>query len=160
VITLVAIDPGPTNSSVCCFRDGRPLGFESYSNHQLLWHFWNNSFNPNDCQILMEMIACYGMPVGKEVFETCVWIGQFKEACRLLKIPFTYMYRQDAKLHLCKTKRAKDSNIIQALKDRFGDGSKTGKGTKKKPGLLYGIKADEWQALALAVTYSDINKMS
>jgi hypothetical protein len=46
--------------------------------------------------------------------------------------------------------RAKDSNIRQALIDRFGE-----PGTKKVPGLLYGIKKDEWSALALGVFWHD-----
>jgi hypothetical protein len=58
--------------------------------------------------------------------------------------------RREVKLHLCGQARAKDSNIIQALKDRFGD-----KGTKNKPGLTYGMRKDLWQAFALAVTCMD-----
>ena len=98
----------------------------------------------------IEMIAGYGMPVGKEVFETCVFIGRLWEC---LKIPRTFFYRKDIKLHLCGTNRAKDANIRQALIDRFG-----APGTKKNQGKTYGLKADEWAALAVAVYYADTGK--
>ena len=97
--------------------------------------------------MVVEMVASYGMPVGKEIFETCTWIGAFEA---LAKCPHTRIYRKDVKLNLCGTTQAKDSNIIQALKDRFGD-----KGTKKNPGWFYGFKADIWQAYALGATLLD-----
>jgi hypothetical protein len=59
------------------------------------------------------------------------------------------------KMHLCGNTRAKDGNIRQALLDRFGPGKAIACGTKKQPGPLYGVSKDVWQALALAVTWSD-----
>jgi hypothetical protein len=58
-------------------------------------------------------------------------------------------------LQLCGSSRANDATIRQALLDRYGPGREKAVGTKANPGPLYGIKADLWQALALAVTYSD-----
>ena len=101
-------------------------------------------------QIVIEMIASYGMAVGKEVFETCVIIGEFKQLASFKHIPCDLVYRKDVKLNLCGSPRAKDSNIIQALKDRFGD-----KGTRANPGWFYNFSKDVWQAYALAVTWID-----
>ena len=61
--------------------------------------------------------------------------------------------RKDIKMNLCNTTRAKDSNIRQALIDRFGV-----PGTKKSPGMMYGLHKDMIQAFAVAVTYFDMNK--
>lgn len=89
---------------------------------------------------VIEMVACYGMAVGKEVFETCVWIGRFLE-----RVDAKLVYRRDVKLHVCGSARAKDANIAQALRDKYGE-----VGTKKNPGPLFGIKSHLWAALALA----------
>jgi len=48
-----------------------------------------------------------------------------------------------------------DSTIRQAMLDRYGPGREKAIGKKKSPGPLYGIRKDEWQALALAVTFFD-----
>lgn len=80
------------------------------------------------------MIASYGMAVGREVFETCVWTGRFIEIARLRKIEVEYIYRKDEKMNLCQSMKAKDSNIRQALIDRFGE-----VGTKKNPRLVLWI---------------------
>lgn len=100
------------------------------------------------------MIGHYGsgMPAGKEVFNTCVFIGELKEAC-LPEFKAYLVERRHIKIHLCNSARAKDSNIRQALIDRFGS-----PGTKKNPGKLYGIKADEWAALACVVYFADNQK--
>lgn len=101
--------------------------------------------------MLIEMIASYGMAVGKEVFETCVWIGRFYQTSqeRLSRLPLL-IYRKDIKMHHCGSMRAKDSNIIQALKDKYGD-----KGTMKNKGFFYGFSKDVWQAFALASFYAE-----
>jgi hypothetical protein len=100
-------------------------------------------------QLAIEMIASYGMPVGREVFETCVWIGRFRQAWRDPEA-VRLVYRKDVKLHLCGSPRAKDANIWQELKDRLG-----APGTKANPGPLYGVQSHARAALAVAVTVYD-----
>ncbi len=142
---MLAIDPGSEQSAyVLLDYDYRIISFDKVDNETML------SLVQEMCHdevAVIEMISSYGMPVGAEVFETCVWIGRFIQAsnCKVERL-----YRKEVKLHLCNSVKAKDSNIIQALKDRFGD-----KGTVKNKGPLYGIKSDIWQALAVGITYLD-----
>ena len=98
----------------------------------------------------IEMIASYGMSVGKTVFDTCVWIGRFAQVAEDLGKKAYRVYRQDVKMNLCKSTRAKDANVRQALIDRFG-----GQGTSKHKGPLYGITKDKLAALAVGVTFID-----
>lgn len=105
-----------------------------------------------ECAI--EMIASYGMAVGAEVFETCVWIGRFAERWEAMGDvgAARRVFRRDVKMHLCGNNKAKDGNIRQALIDKFGGTKEAAIGKKATPGPLYGVRADEWAALALAVT--------
>ena len=104
---------------------------------------------PEFTHAAIEMIASYGMPVGREIFDTCLWIGRYLE-CVKPHQTHSLVYRKDVKLHLCGSPRAKDSNIRRALIDRFGGDKET-----KKGGRLYKVSADVWSALAIAVTHSD-----
>jgi hypothetical protein len=101
---------------------------------------------PSHDVLAIEAIASYGMPVGAEVFNTCIFVGRFQQAWRnpdAVKL----IYRRDVKLFLCGSARAKDGNIRQALIDKLGP-----VGTKAAPGPLYGVKSHAWAALAVAVT--------
>ena len=88
----------------------------------------NGLFVAANC-VAIEMIASYGMPVGKEVFATCYYIGALMEICRTWKVRVMPVYRKDVKLALCGSPRAKDANVRQALIDLLG-----APGTKKEPG--------------------------
>lgn len=81
------------------------------------------------------MIASYGMAVGKTVFDTCVWIGRFKEIADFNSVDVEYIYRKDEKMNICHSMKAKDSNIRQALIDRFGP-----VGIKKNPRMVLWIQ--------------------
>ena len=149
---ILAIDPGPTESGYVVY-DGRVRVANVIDTPSLLGlvHDFTTygHLGWRADVVAIEMIASYGMAVGREVFETCVWIGRLQQnAFRpdLVRL----VYRQAVKLHLCGTPRAKDANIRQALIDRIGP-----QGTKKSPGPTYGVKSHAWPALAVAVTVAD-----
>ena len=146
---VIAIDPGTHQSAVVIYDTVKKRPRESVilDNKDVLTILCDYPFKRGDNVLAVEMVACYGMPVGKEVFETCVWIGRFIEGWNA---EHCLVYRQEVKLHFCHSNKAKDPNIRQALIDRFGP-----QGTKKEPGPLYGIKSHEWSALAVGVFYAD-----
>ncbi len=150
-MTILAIDPGPERSGWVTF-DGQPRAFGIKDNTALIADMRSQRFG--FARLAIEMTESRGMPVGKSVHETTFWIGRFVEAWRSEK--WSRLYRREVKMHLCGSMRAKDSNIRQVLIDRWG-GKEKAIGKKKTPGPLYGIKADVWQALALAVTWWERN---
>ena len=159
---ILAIDPGDMESGVVILEEQtlKPIFAEKMDNEELLKYIYEKlePFNLY-CHVAIEMIASYGMPVGVEVFETCVWIGRFKEAILNVYpgIEIKYIYRKDEKMNLCQSMKANDATIKQALVDRFAPGQKNyGKGTKKNPGFFYGFKVDIWAAMAVGVTYYDM----
>lgn len=162
VVLILAIDPGNIESAYVLLDNNLKLVEKGKIENEVLLEnigmdrFWYNSKDEEDyCAI--EMIASYGMPVGKEVFDTCVWIGRFVQAFGNGIVP-TYIYRKDEKINLCGSMKAKDSNIRQALIDRFAQFDfKNGKGTIKKPDWFHGFKADMWQAYAVGVTFYDMH---
>lgn len=168
---ILAIDPG-NNFSGWVLMDAdtyRPVRFGKDENGLLLGMilFMGKEQPPKEDglvfdllpavdHVVIEMVASYGMPVGREVFETCVAIGKFELAANLAGVDTAFVYRREEKLAICHSPRANDATIRQALVDRFADGaSNHGKGTKKEPGFFYGFKADIWQAFAVGVAYLD-----
>jgi hypothetical protein len=149
---ILAIDPGNEYSAYAILNDVlKPVDFGKVTNAEMIEKLrtmkaagWGKITN-----LAIEMVACYGMPVGKEVFETCVMIGKFCEIAG--DLPIQYIYRKDEKINLCNSMKAKDCNIRQALIDRFGS-----VGVKKSPGWFYGVSKDVWSAIAVGVTFYDM----
>lgn len=148
---IIAIDPGTYGSALVVWDGDNQEIIEhgKVKNEEIKSHL--TALLPK-CDgpvgVFCEMIASYGMPVGQEVFETCLFIGQLQELVPGIHpgCSFNLIYRKDVKMHICGSARAKDSNIRQALIDRFGK-----PGTKKIPGLTYGLSGDTWAAFAVAV---------
>ena len=151
---VIAIDPGPTESAVVEYHCGSKSVIASgkYPNDKLIDMLLHHKTCGDEAWAAIEMIASYGMPVGREVFETCVWIGRYVQAWGS---DVDLVYRKEVKMHLCGTTTAKDANIRQALIDMFGPGKENAIGLKKSRGPLYGISGDCWAALAVAVTWAD-----
>jgi len=154
---LLAIDPGYTQSAYVVLRAGAIADKGIVLNRELLARLRTSSGQYDHAVI--EMIACYGMAVGREVFESCVWIGRFAEALDYAGVPVSRMERMKVKMHLCHSAKASDSNIRTAMLDRFGPGREKAIGVKSNPGPLYGVVQDLWAALALGITYSDQHGM-
>ena len=153
---LLSIDPG-TMQSGWVILDGFKIVEHGISVNEILSAKMLDL--PPDAECVIEMVACYGMPVGAEVFDTCVWIGRFMQCWRMtFHKPARRIYRRDIKHHLCNSVKAKDANIRQAVMDKYpptgrdGKGNQSVVGTKSSPGPLYGIKSHEWAALALGIT--------
>lgn len=148
---ILAIDPGNIESAYCIIEKEtyKPIEFGKIDNQQMLKQI--GLFENIEC-IVIEKVASYGMAVGKEVFDTCEWYGRFiQKYCDTNDSQtIEYVFRKDVKINLCNSMKAKDSNIRQALIDRFGV-----VGVKKNPGWFYGFKKDIWSAYAVGITYLD-----
>lgn len=146
---LIAIDPGPEQSAFVKMDGPRLIAFGKMENYELR-AMLNQLYSEHSdgVEMAIECIASYGMPVGAEVFSTCIWIGRFVEQ---FDGSHQRVYRKDVKMYLCGSMRAKDANIRQRLIDLYG-GKEKAIGSKKKQGPLYGVKKDCWSALAVSVT--------
>lgn len=163
---IFAIDPGNEYSAYVLLSDDLSVCDKGkVTNEELLkiidkvfcMNVENSKLIPNVEHVAIEMVASYGMSVGRTVFDTCVWIGRFYQAIyEQSNVKPTFIYRKDEKMCLCGNMKAKDTNIRQALIDRFAKHDfKNGKGTKKNPDWFYGFKADIWAAYAVAIAYHD-----
>ena len=146
---ICAVDPGTTQSGFVMLYGDLVTRSGVLPNKEML-----AVVSAHRGVVAIEMVASYGMAVGKEVFETVRWLGRFQQACadpEAVKL----VYRRDVKIHVCNSSKAKDPNVRQALLDMFpatGGGKTPQIGTKAKPGPLYGVSTHAWAALGVAVT--------
>lgn len=147
---ILSIDPG-TEQSALLYWDGKQIGFPKIIPNNEVLKVLADDILANDVHsVACEHVQSFGMAVGASVFGTCYWIGRFWQVTVQCQVNWIRVYRQQVKMHHCRSTRAKDSNIRQALVDRFGL-----PGKKSAPGLTYGIHDDLWSALAIATFVYD-----
>lgn len=145
---IIAIDPGTYQSGVVVVDDEEILYSAIDDNGALVGNI--AAFANEEAFLVIEMVASYGKAVGREIFETCVWIGRFWEAINNIPAERKYLvYRKKVLSAICGTTKAKDSDVRRAIIARYGEGSIA------KGGALQGIKRDIWQALALAIAFKE-----
>lgn len=153
-LRILAIDPGPVQSAYIVIATQpriKVLEHQIIDNH-LVFPLLQDVRESDiiNSHLLIEDIESFGMPVGRDVFQTVRWTGRFdREWWNITNgRGARYIKRSKIKHTLCGSTRAKDSNIRSALLDIWGP-----TGTKKAPGLIYGVSKDVWSALAVATTY-------
>jgi hypothetical protein len=134
---LLAIDPGCSKSAWVLFEGEKPCKWMKEPNEDLMQRMKNTDFDCLD-KIVIEMISC-NMRAGREIYETCYWIGRYYEASEGLA---ARMLRVRVKAIVLGSARGNDKMVRAAMIKRYG---------KIK------MAADEWQALALGDAYLRTN---
>lgn len=143
---LLAIDPGTTQSGYVVL-DGEKVVESGVVQNGLMRHMLEET----SAFVVIEMLNGMGQAVGQSTLETCVWVGRFMEVA----VSCGRIFRKDVKMHLCNSARARDSNIWQAVMDRYGSEKSVAVGNKKNPGPLYGVSSHARQALAVGLCWLD-----
>lgn len=154
---VLAIDVGTELSGFCLLDSDslKPIEFGKIYNDDLLKKVKFSNYD----ELVYEEFQCYGMPIGASTIKSITWNGRCIQSAYDRGKKVDYIFRQEEKLHICHDTKAKDSNIRQALIDRFAANDlKNGKGTKKNPDFFYGFKADVWSAYAIGLTYIETKR--
>ncbi len=181
-MTLLAIDAG-RDQSAWVVLDGLAIKRFGIDDNRVLCEHILPSVLIGVPHMAIERMEARGMPTANDELRTCEVIGRIMQAWE--PKPWTGIYRREVKMAMCGYARARDSNIRQALIDRWGGHDKAvggrkcpeckgkgwrgrgrpqceeccGSGWKHPPGELHGIKADLWQALACGLTHIDTQQM-
>ena len=147
---ILSIDPGTTESGYVVWDGEQILDMGKIANFEMLDYIATKNYDT----CIIERIACYGMPMGESTIETIFVSGRMYQVAFEADKRIERVLRKDVKMAICGQTRAKDSNIIQALKDRFEPNLEL---HKKPTGILKGLKKDIWQAFALSVYWYDLN---
>lgn len=151
-ITVLGVDPGTEESGYALYDpENNTVEYAGIADNRELESLIPSEFAAD--RYACEWVESFGMPVGKEIFETVHFIGRLSTRTLFYRVT-----RKEVKLHLCNSARAKDKNIRQAILDRFeptGGGKTPQIGTKSKPGPLYGMSSHKWSALAVAITFAE-----
>jgi hypothetical protein len=155
---IIGIDPGWEESAIVAYDSSlkKVTHHETSRNDVIL----KSLQTPRAANIVViEQIEGFGMAVGREVFETVWWSGRFFEAwCENTSVAVRRaerLTRKAVKIHLCGQIRARDSEVRQAIIDKFGMSKALAIGTSKAPGPLFGVKGHEFAALAVAITWAE-----
>lgn len=164
---VLGIDPGTRESGYVLYSHDGPRVVESgdgVPNEIIRERLRQNQFGATHCAI--ETIETFMLRVGRDVFETCIWVGVFKEAWERQGKDAYLVNRGDEKIVMCgaktfkdpdtgKQQKVNDAMIASACRAAFpptGGGSRPEVGIKSHPGPLYGVKGHSWQALAVVLT--------
>jgi len=146
---VVGLDPGTKQTGLAIWDGSEILHHETIPNQCLLEQLRApGSGLPVSSVVAVERLHPYGVRVGADTFQTIEFFGAVCECLRRFEI--VRVYRREVKAHWLGKASGNDADIRRAMMERYGE-----PGKKAAPGMLYGIKPDALQALALAVAVYD-----
>lgn len=123
---VMGIDPGPTESAYAIIRsDYTIVRAEKVLNHSLAIENWSCQLD-GPCHVVIEGLACYGRPVGRETFETAYMVGRVIERAEQAGIGWTIYARPEYANAIAGCGKVTDAVLRQALLLRFGSDLKDG----------------------------------
>ena len=160
-MAVLAIDPGNEETALVLW-DGTVMLTKVYiPNREVKTYLNHYNILSHVEVVIIEMVSSYGAAVGQTIFDTCVWIGIFKEYLENLNLPVHLVFRKTLKMHHCHSLRGiNDGAVNSVLRDKYGEDN-----TIKKPNLVYWndtveslggrkwMNGDLWAAFALATWY-------
>lgn len=155
---ILGIDPGSERSGYAAI-DGcaQILGSGDVENAELrkLLLRWHSTFplETSSPVVAIEALQSYGMAVGKDVFETAMWIGRFSEVAESLGMIVKLYARPKVFRAVTGMAKGGDAALRRALLLRFG-GDKKGEPLNALKG-----STDKRSAFAVAVYYLDGAKL-
>ena len=104
--TIIAIDPGTTQSAMVCWDGKEVIGFTKNENV-----FIRNQLREakRECTLVIEEINPYTM--GKSIRDTILWSGVFQEVWENQYRPVEYIPRREVIGHLCGVKSGEEKTI-------------------------------------------------
>lgn len=148
---VLGIDPGTTKSAYALIQGEAVLQHGKAYNDELIGKIiWELKTKPEIAAI--ESIVSQGRKfVGNETFATAWWSGRFYEILKTISNKSLMVRRSDvANFHVKNNYKKGDPQVRAAIIDYYG-GDKRAIGTKKEPGPLYHVTADQWSALGIAL---------
>ena len=137
---IFAIDPGTTKSAYVLFDPEKQcivdMGIQENEPLVRALTFGTKRMT----HLAIERVASFGFCVGKEIFETCEWVGRFVQAC-YTKCAVEPVYRKQVVVHHTGSAKGGDSAVRAAMIRRFGNAT--------------GCKYDLWSALAIGSFVAD-----
>ena len=133
-MNILAIDPGSSKSGVVELCGSNVYGSAKIDNEEVLDRLKYNLYN----HVVIERIVLR-VKAWNSLRDTCEWIGRFWESASINLLPIMLLTRSKVLSH---HDAANDAEIVKRMKAR---------GYK-------GLRRDEWQALALGLTFIDLKK--
>lgn len=153
-MVILGVDPGYEESGFCCWStDHGVLDHGKLGNADLLHIIEQHTIRGDPDVMAIERFKSYGKPIGDSSIHTIEWSGVFRHAFGMHTSH--WVYRREVANWLTGGK-SKDSFLLAALTHYFG-GQDRAIGTKRNPGVMYGLNNDERSALAVALTWGHIN---
>lgn len=161
---ILAIDPGSKQSGYVIadpLNKEKPVWEHGHvPNRELLEAIWYGTFPTGPNRVVIEDFEPWSLHPSSHQQLTVLWTGQFLAATEYaLATKPALLRRKEVCYWLTGDPNCKTAGIRRELIDRYGPGQDKAIGTKKRgKGPLHGMKAHEFDALALAVVWAE--KMS
>lgn len=164
---FIGIDPGPTHSGFVKYEGDFIQAFKA-DNATIRRRLASEGLADEPAILVVEFTKPYTLTMkgGRsymplEVVQAAFESGRMVESFRSFDgepLPHVLITRQEVKKALLGKTTGGDSEIRQAVIDRFG-GKETAIGKKKTPGPLYGVTKDCWAAIAIVEAYRELDAL-